>query len=368
MEDSKAAAAAQGLDPVALMLDNLTADERDATAAAARIQGVECIVGADWILLAGSTSALASLTRSGADSVPEPILHGIGRRLHAMVERPDRWVTASGSIDLSRPVVVGILNLTPDSFSDGGRYLDPAAALRRAEEMIEAGAGLLDLGAESTRPGQSDPVAAATEWERLEPVLSHLARSYPATPLSVDTVKAVTAERALDAGAWIINDVSGLRFDPRVADVCAARGAGLVLMHSRGSFAELASYDHAEYGDVTAEIIAELDRSVECAESRGVERERIVLDPGLGFSKRPQHNYRVLQQMRALASRGFPVMIGPSRKRFLGVVTGKTAAERDVATAAVCAAAYVEGASLFRVHAVELVREVMAVVSAIEEA
>jgi dihydropteroate synthase len=285
-----------------------------------------------------------------------------------MVEKPDHWAMQRGRVDLTRPVVVGILNVTPDSFSDGGQFLDPLAALDRAEEMVAAGAGLLDLGAESTRPGRPDPVAAAVEWQRLQPVLSELARRYPDIPLSVDTGKSETAERALDAGAWIINDVSGLRFDPRIADVCAERGAGLVLMHSRGSFAELATYDHAEYGDVIDEIIVELDRSIGCARARGVHRERIVIDPGLGFAKRPEHNYRVLKHMRTIASQGFPVMIGPSRKRFLGAVTGKDVAERDVATAAVCATAYVEGASLFRVHAVEIVREVIELVSAIEEA
>ena len=368
MEESKAVAAAQGLNPVALMLDDLTDGERDAAAGAARLQGVECIAGADWLLLAGSASGLASLTRSGADRVPTAILHGIGSCLHELVETPDHWTTERGRVDLTRPAVVGILNVTPDSFSDGGKYVDPVAALSRAEDMLAAGAGLLDLGAESTRPGRPHPVAAAVEWQRLEPVLTELARRHPSTPLSVDTVKSETAERALDAGAWIVNDVSGLRFDPRIADVCADRGAGLVLMHSRGSFAQLATYDHATYSDVIGEVVEELDRSLECAQARGVGRERIVIDPGLGFSKRSEHNYQVLKHMRTIASRGIPVMIGPSRKRFLGAVTGRDVPDRDIATAAACAMAYVEGASLFRVHAVELVREVLDVVNAIEEA
>ncbi|UCG85946.1 MAG: dihydropteroate synthase [Gemmatimonadota bacterium] len=368
MNESRAIAAAQGLDPVAIVLDGLTAGELDAIAAAGLQQGIECIAGGDWILLAGSTSGLASVTRSGSESVPVAILHAIAGCIHAMVEQPDYWATERGRVDLTRPVIVGILNVTPDSFSDGGSYLDPAAALSHAEEMLAAGADLLDLGAESTRPGRPDPVQAAAEWERLEPVLSQLARRYPKTPLSVDTVKSETAERALDAGAWIVNDVSGLRFDPRIADVCADRGAGLVLMHSRGSFAELATYDHATYSDVIGEVLEELDRSVECARARGVQRDRIIIDPGLGFSKRPEHNLQVLKGMRTIASQGMPVMIGPSRKRFLGAVTGKDVAGRDLATAAVCATAYVDGADLFRVHAVGLVREVMSVVSAIEEA
>jgi dihydropteroate synthase len=368
MAEAKAVAAAQGLNPVALLLDGLNAGELDATAAAARRQGVDCIAGADWIMLAGSTSGLASLTRSGTNRVPTSILHGIGRSLHAAAEPPDHWVTERGRVDLTRPVVVGILNITPDSFSDGGKHLDPAAALDRADQMLAAGAGLLDLGAESTRPGRPRPVGAAVEWQRLQPVLSEVAQRYPNTPVSVDTVRSETAERALDEGAWIVNDVSGLRLDPRIGDVCADRGAGLVLMHSRGGFSELATYDHAEYGDLVSEVTSELDHAVERALARGVKRDRIVIDPGLGFAKRAEHNYLLLKHMRSLTLRGHAVMIGPSRKRFLGVVTRKGVGERDVATAAVCATAYLEGARLFRVHTVELVREVLDLVSAIDEA
>jgi dihydropteroate synthase len=368
MSEPRATAAARGLDPVVLLLDDLTPAERDSTAAAAQLQGIECITGADWILLSGSTSGLASLGRSGADRVPQPILHSIGSCLHEMVQTPDHWVTERGRIDLTRPALVGVLNVTPDSFSDGGAYLEPQAAVARAAELIAGGAKLLDVGAESTRPGRPQPVPVTEEWRRLEPVLAEVTRNHPETPVSVDTVKAETAARALDAGAWIINDVSGLRFDARLAEVCAARGAGLILMHSRGSFSEIATYDHADYRDVVGETLRELDRSVAAAEDAGVERDRIVLDPGLGFAKRPDHNYEILKRIGALASHGFPVMIGPSRKRFLGAVTGKDASDRDAATAAVCAAAYFEGVRLFRVHAVELVSEVMDIVSAIEEA
>ena len=368
MSESKATAAARGLDPVVIVLDDLTQAELDAAVVAAQQQGIECITGADWTLLSGSTSGLASLMRSGADRVPARILHEIGSRLHEMVETPDHWVTERGRIDLTHPAVVGILNVTPDSFSDGGEYLEPTAAIERATELIAAGADLLDLGAESTRPGRPQPVPAGEEWRRLEPVLTELVRNHAETPVSVDTVKADIAARALDAGAWIINDVSALRFDPRIANVCAARGAGLILMHSRGSFSEIATYDHASYHDVTSETLRELDRSVATAETAGVGRERIVLDPGLGFAKRPDHNYEILKRVSALASHGFPVMIGPSRKRFLGTVTGKDAAERDAATAAVCAAAFTQGVRLFRVHEVGLVREVVDIVGAIEEA
>jgi dihydropteroate synthase len=270
-----------------------------------------------------------------------------------------------GAMPLEQPVVVGILNITPNSFSDGGRFLDPAAALQQATLLLEQGADMLDLGAESTRPGRPEPVAPAEEWRRLEPVLRGLAERDPGVPLSVDTVKAETASRALAAGAWAVNDVSGLRLDPEIADVCAEHGAGLVLMHSRGSLSELAGYNHASYGRVVDEVVRELERALEVAGNRGVGAVRVVLDPGLGFAKRPDHNYEVLRDLPALVALGHPVMVGPSRKRFLGAVTGRDAPDRDAATATACAAAYLGGASLFRVHAVAPVREALAIAHAI---
>lgn len=273
-----------------------------------------------------------------------------------------------GSVSVARPVVVGILNVTPDSFSDGGRYLDPAAALAHASELVAAGAAMLDVGAESTRPGRPEPVPAEEEWHRLEPVLGALAARHPDVPLSVDTVKAETASRALHAGAWAINDVSGLRLDPEIADVCAEQGAGLVLMHSRGSVSTMAAYDHAKYERVADEVVQELERAVETATIRGVPAEQIVLDPGLGFAKRPEHNYEMLRDLPALVALGHPVMVGPSRKRFLRTVTGGDPADPDAATAAACAAACLAGASLFRVHAVALAREALAIAHAIRSA
>jgi dihydropteroate synthase len=273
-----------------------------------------------------------------------------------------------GSIGLGRPVVVGILNVTPDSFSDGGRHLDPASALDHAAALVEAGADMLDVGAESTRPGRPAPVELEEEWRRLRPVLEGLVQRHPELPLSVDTVKAEIARRALDVGVWAVNDVSGLRLDADIADACASYDAGLVLMHSRGSTATMASYDDATYESVTSEVVRELSRAAAQAQQRGVLRERLVLDPGFGFSKRPEHNYRVLAELPAVTALGFPVMVGPSRKRFLGEVTGKSVAERDNATAAACAAAYMLGARLFRVHAVEPVREALAVAHAVRSA
>jgi len=368
MDESHASSAALGLRPLTLVVDSRAQETRDALAAAAQRLGVECITHDGWTLLAGSVGRLAGLTRSGITTIPQPVVDQLSRLLRGMLQPRVSWITARGSIDLGRPVVAGILNITADSFSDGGSYLDPAAAIRHAEQMIAAGAGMLDLGAQSSRPGRPEQVSPEEEWRRLAPVLSELARNHPKTPISVDTVRADTAARALEGGAWAVNDVSGLRLDPAIADVCASQGAGLILMHSRGSFAEMATYDHAQYNDVVAETVRELVGSVERAESRGVERDRIVIDPGLGFSKLPEQNYRVVAGLPVLASLGLPVMLGPSRKRFLGKGTGQPADERDHATAALCVAARSLGASLFRVHAVRLVKEALDIAVEIESA
>ena len=280
---------------------------------------------------------------------------------------PAAWDTRRGSISLERPVVVGILNVTPDSFSDGGRFEDADDALRHAEQMIGAGADMIDIGAESTRPGVADRLDPAEEWHRLEPVLLPLARQFPSVAITVDTVNAETGRRALDGGAWVLNDVSGLRFDADVASVCAEYGAGLILMHSRGSFREMATYEHAEYEDVVSDVAEELEGAVRIAAERGLGAERIVIDPGLGFAKRPEHNYAVLRGLTTIAALGFPVMVGPSRKRFLGHVIGADVANRDNATAAACVAAYALGAKLFRVHDVSRVREALQIAHAVRE-
>jgi dihydropteroate synthase len=277
----------------------------------------------------------------------------------AVAPAPAAWETARGAIRLDAPRIVGILNLTPDSFSDGGRYLEPAAALDHAARLIEQGADALDLGAESTRPGRPDEVPAAEEWRRLAPVLEGAAAEFPGIPLSVDTRKADVAERALAAGAWIVNDVSGLRHDARLAAVCSAAGAGLVLMHSRGSASEMATYDHAHYLDVMEEVRQELKDAVRRAVSAGVPESRIVLDPGLGFAKRPEHNRELLDRLAELAALGRPILVGPSRKRFLAAPGESSPADRDEATAAACVAAWERGARLFRVHNVGVVKRAL---------
>ncbi|MGD8726621.1 MAG: dihydropteroate synthase, partial [Gemmatimonadales bacterium] len=347
-----AEATARGVQPFVVLLEELSADARDRTAQVARERGVDFLTGDGWAVLCGGATALASLARTGQD-LPPDVAAALGRALGAALETPRQWAMGRGRIALDRPVLVGIVNVTPDSFSDGGRFLDPAAALRHAARLIEEGADMLDVGAESTRPGSPKKVPVEEEWARLVPVLEGLVHEFPDIPISVDTVKTATAARALGAGAWAINDVSGLRLDPDIARVCAEADAGLVLMHSRGGIADMASYDHARYGDLVREVQVELAAAVERASAKGVDASRLVVDPGLGFAKTPEQSFRVLRDLDALSMLGLPVMVGPSRKRFLGVATGHDVADRDRATAAACVSAYLRGAMLFRVHAIE---------------
>jgi dihydropteroate synthase len=275
------------------------------------------------------------------------------------------WRVAGGDLALDRPRVVGILNVTPDSFWDGGRHDSVAAALAHAARLIEAGADLLDVGGESTRPGARE-VGAAEERARVVPVIAALRERWPEVPLSVDTVRAEVAQAALDAGAVIVNDVSALRLDPALGRVVAESGAGLILMHSRGSVEDMASYTHAAYGaDPAAAVVAELGAAVERAESAGVARTSLVVDPGLGFAKRTSHSLALLGGVDRLAVLGLPILVGPSRKRFVGDAAGGLPVEdRLPGTIAACVVAFLGGARLFRVHDVLEVRRAIAVADA----
>lgn len=260
---------------------------------------------------------------------------------------------------------MGVLNVTPDSFSDGGLVGDPELALARALEMEAAGADLLDVGAESTRPG-AEPVDAAQEWERLGPVLRRL-HGRVRVPISVDTYKADTARRALDAGAAIVNDISGLRFDPGLAAVVAPAGAAIVLMHTRGRPREM--YDAAHYDDVVRETMGELEWSVERAVEAGIGVERLILDPGVGFAKQASHSLAVVAGLDRLAALGRPLLVGVSRKSFLAAATGAIEPQaRDWATAAAVSAAVLGGAHIVRVHNVANLVHVVRVADAIRAA
>src|SRR5689334_6556707 len=200
------------------------------------------------------------------------------------------WKIGNGeSLSLDGPRILGILNVTPDSFSDGGRHAAPDDALRHADRLIEEGADVIDIGGESTRPG-AQPVDAREELARVLPVIRALRRRHPAVPLSIDTVKREVAAAALDEAVAIAKDASGFRLDAGLAHICAAQGAGVVLMHSRGSVQDMASFTHATYEDVVNEVVNELEESVRVAREGGVRPAHIVLDPGIGFAKRAEHS------------------------------------------------------------------------------
>ena len=270
------------------------------------------------------------------------------------------WRTARGHVPLDRPVVVGILNVTPDSFWDGGLHASVEAAVRRAGVLIDEGADIIDVGGESTRPGAAT-VGLDEEMRRVIPVIEAIVRAHPAALISVDTVKGGVARAALDAGAAVLNDVSALRLDADVGAAAAAHGAGMILMHSRGSVERMARYELADYGsDVVADVMRELDEAVQRAHSVGVSDHTIVLDPGLGFSKRTEHSLALLAQLPRMRERGYPLLVGPSRKRFIGEAGGDLAAdERLEGTIAACVIALRNGARLFRVHDVAPVRRAL---------
>ncbi|MFC1661392.1 dihydropteroate synthase [Gemmatimonadota bacterium] len=271
------------------------------------------------------------------------------------------WLVGGRELDLSSSVVMGIVNVTPDSFSDGGDADSPGKAVRRARRLVAEGAGILDIGGESTRPG-ADPVSRKEELRRVIPVVEAVVES-ARVPVSVDTRHALVAEEALAAGALILNDVSGLRHDPGMVRIIADAGAALVLSHMRGtpsSMQELAVYD-----DVVGEVVAELRASFDLATSAGVDPRRVVVDPGIGFAKTGAQSLRLLSELGALIRLGRPVLVGPSRKSFIGEVTGVSPKERVPGTVAACVMAYLQGARLFRVHDVAPVVQALAVTEAI---
>jgi dihydropteroate synthase len=244
---------------------------------------------------------------------------------------------------------MGILNVTPDSFAEARTRLDPAVAIDAALQMEAEGADLIDVGGESTRPG-AEAVSADEEAARVLPVIRGLAARLR-IPISIDTYKAQVARAALDEGAAIVNDVSGLAYDPPLAGVVAAGGAALVLTHTRGR--SKAMYEQAAYGDVVADIIAELRERLTTAASAGVAMDRVIIDPGIGFAKRPADSYGVLARLPELSVLDRPVLVGPSRKSFMRQALGdRTAVERDWGTAAAATAAILGGAHVVRVHAV----------------
>lgn len=270
--------------------------------------------------------------------------------------------TRSGCLDLAHAVVVGILNATPDSFSDGGLNQDPGRAAATAAEMVAAGAGALDLGAESTRPG-AEPVPADEEVRRLIPVLRAV-RKVVGVPLSVDTMKAAVARAALDEGADVVNDVTAGCFDADMLPLCARTRTPVILMHMQGTPVTMQRAPH--YSDVVREVGEFLTRRADAALAAGVPRDAIVLDPGIGFGKTAEHNCRLIGRLDLLAALGYPIMVGVSRKGFIGgLLDGRPTEQRLFGTAAAVALAVAAGARLVRVHDVAAARDVVRVTEAI---
>jgi dihydropteroate synthase len=310
------------------------------------------------VILMGTEKQLRRLcARLTEDPFGHPSLAAdIKRLLDIDTTPPNRWDIGKRTLDLgSRACVMGVLNVTPDSFSDGNGFFTTEKAVARALEMEEEGADIIDIGGESTRPF-AQPVDEADEIQRVMPVIEKLAGRLQ-IPISIDTYKSVVAEKALAMGAEIVNDISALSFDERMAEVVAAAGAGLVLMHTRAKPSIMQK--ETEYGSIISEIFAVLRQAVDKAESATVTRDRIVIDPGIGFGKNVSGNLEILSRLAEFKAIGCPILVGTSRKSFIGQILGRETGERLFGTAATMAIALANGASIFRVHDVKEMRDVL---------
>ena len=257
--------------------------------------------------------------------------------------------------------VMGIVNVTPDSFSDGGLYIDSAAAIAHGLQLAAEGAAILDVGGESTRPG-ADPVSAQEELARVVPVIEGLHAAQPGLRISIDTSKAIVARAALDAGATLVNDVTALRGDPEIAGVVADAGVDVCLMHMLGEPRTMQRDPH--YDEVVADVAAFLTERMTHAVAAGIAEQRILLDPGIGFGKTVEHNLALLARLDEIVALGRPVVIGTSRKSFLGRVTGRAVDDRLAATVATNVLAFERGATVFRVHDVAPIHDALAITTA----
>ncbi len=266
-------------------------------------------------------------------------------------------------LSLDRTLIMGVLNVTPDSFSDGGRWFDHRAAIAHSLEMVEQGADVLDVGGESTRPG-ADPVPEEEELRRVLPVIQAVVRETD-VPISIDTRKASVARRAVEAGASIVNDTGGEAADPQMPEVAAETGAAVVFMHSRGTPATMRSL--TDYTDVVTDVASFLEEAAERLVDAGVARDSIVIDPGFGFAKTPEQNLELLDRLDEIVALGYPVLTGTSRKSFIGAVLDLPESERVEGTGATVAWAIARGAHLVRVHDVEPIARVVRMCQAIRE-
>ena len=283
----------------------------------------------------------------------------------SFVVRPRfEWKLRTRSLPLGeQTVVMGVLNTTPDSFSDGGAFQTPAAAIEHALVMFEEGAHIVDVGGESTRPGKRKPIDVEEEIDRVLPVLQGILRHRPHSILSIDTYKSKTAEAALAAGAELVNDVSGLLWDGAMAEVCAGASCGLVLMHTRGRPEDWQSLPALKPAEVVPYIYQALEQRLQHALKSGIDPERIAIDPGFGFGIIAEENFALLAGLDQLSTLGRPLLAGPSRKRFLG--PDVTPAQRGSATLAATTAAILNGAHMVRVHDVRSAREAAAIADAV---
>ena len=262
----------------------------------------------------------------------------------------------------ARTYVMGILNVTPDSFSDGGMFLNTEKAVKRGLEMVEEGADFIDIGGESTRPG-AEVIGLDEELRRVVPVISRLVNAIE-IPISIDTYKPEVASRALDAGASIVNDISGLHYDQRVADVVAKHKASIVLMHIKGTPQTMQL--NPEYKNVVEDICSYLQEGIQIAENRGIEQ--IIIDPGIGFGKRIEHNLEIIKHLQEFKRFCYPILVGPSRKSFIGKILNLPVDERLEGTAAAVAVAVMNGANIVRVHDVKQMKRITQMVDAIRGA
>lgn len=268
-------------------------------------------------------------------------------------------------IDLRTPGIMGVLNTTPDSFSDGGRFLRPDAAVQHALRMVEEGAGIIDVGGESTRPG-ADRVDEAEQATRVVPVIEGI-RAHSEVLISIDTTRAAVAAKALDAGADIVNDVSAGRDDPEILALAAEREVPVVLMHMLGEPRTMQEHVRYEDDDVVTQVASFLAERAETAQAAGVAADRIVIDPGIGFGKTVAHNLRLVRELDRLAALGYPVLLGVSRKSFIGALTGRAVEDRSAGTAAAVAAGVMAGAAILRIHDVAAMRDVVLVAKALRD-
>lgn len=277
---------------------------------------------------------------------------------------PLRLKSKGESLDLSSPKIMGILNATPDSFSDGGQFNETDAALQRIEEMVEQGASIIDVGGESTRPG-SDPVTEKQELSRLMPILEKAIPQYPDTFFSVDTTKYSVAQEALTAGAHLINDISGLQKEPRLAGLCAQHDAGLVMMHSQGNPKTM--QDDPQYDNVVNDLYLFFEQQLNIAHDAGLQN--IIIDPGIGFGKTKVHNLKLITNLDSFQQLKCPVLVGASRKSTIGkVLGGRPTNKRVIGTVAMHYHAMMQGANIIRVHDVKEAHDSLLMFEAISEA